>query len=466
MKNAEVVVERLKKVLKTRLSLKKILTRRLGKIAGLVVLALFLVFFGIYTWMNYSAGVELERELDEIRKSGAPVKLEEVVPPPVPDQENAAVIYSRAFGIIDMGTEEEQDALCEAEGRDNEWNKEKLKQNIRELRALTEKNKEFLGLLRQASTLRKCRFPLDWSKGFEMTLPHLMKMRFCARLLLTDAMIKYDGGKIEEAVNSCRISLRMGKHLSQEPLFVSYLVTMSIIHITLNGIQAVLREDDISSPVYESLLKELDDINLETSLKKAFEGERCGGVHIYKEVMEGRFSPEKIFGETSLYFSWICRPLFKKDMARYLRIMKEYIPLTTVPHYELKKTPEEFEREIANLPLYCFLTRSLMPALYRGYAKRAQCEAKIGTSQLALALRLYKAKNGSYPDSLEKLKGENLNEIPKDPFTGQDYIYKKEGEGFVVYSVGKDLKDDDGIVAKWVKGEGEYKGDIPWRSQK
>ena len=37
-----------------------------------------------------------------------------------------------------------------------------------------------------------------------------------------------------------------------------------------------------------------------------------------------------------------------------------------------------------------------------------------------------------------------LDELPKDPFSGKDYVYRREGKGFVVYSVSGNGTDDGG----------------------
>ncbi len=37
-----------------------------------------------------------------------------------------------------------------------------------------------------------------------------------------------------------------------------------------------------------------------------------------------------------------------------------------------------------------------------------------------------------------------LTEVPIDPFTGKPLVYRREGEGFIVYSLGSNQKDDGG----------------------
>ena len=84
----------------------------------------------------------------------------------------------------------------------------------------------------------------------------------------------------------------------------------------------------------------------------------------------------------------------------------------------------------------------------------AQCDLL----ELALALRAYKKQHGTYPDRLSLLAPTHMDALPKDPFSGEDYVYRTEGEGFVLYSVDRDLKDDGGTPMK-----GRAQGDIVWK---
>lgn len=34
--------------------------------------------------------------------------------------------------------------------------------------------------------------------------------------------------------------------------------------------------------------------------------------------------------------------------------------------------------------------------------------------------------------------------IPEDPFSGKDFIYKRQEKGFILYSIGRNMKDDGG----------------------
>lgn len=52
----------------------------------------------------------------------------------------------------------------------------------------------------------------------------------------------------------------------------------------------------------------------------------------------------------------------------------------------------------------------------------------------------YKLANGRFPDRLAELGG-----VSNDPMDGKPLRYQLRGEGFVIYSVGKNLKDNGGL---------------------
>ena len=80
-------------------------------------------------------------------------------------------------------------------------------------------------------------------------------------------------------------------------------------------------------------------------------------------------------------------------------------------------------------------------------------------AQQAVALRLYRLKHGEYPERLSQLVPDFLDKLPVDPFSGKDYVYRKDGKGFIVYSLGENMKDDGGTEAPGKPDE----GDIVWK---
>lgn len=64
-----------------------------------------------------------------------------------------------------------------------------------------------------------------------------------------------------------------------------------------------------------------------------------------------------------------------------------------------------------------------------------------------LALRIYESEHGRAPMRLDDLVTNYLSAVPKDPFTGQQLIFRPQGTNWLVYSVGSDGVDDGGAPA-------------------
>jgi hypothetical protein len=82
---------------------------------------------------------------------------------------------------------------------------------------------------------------------------------------------------------------------------------------------------------------------------------------------------------------------------------------------------------------------------FAGSASReARCLANLRLALTAVALEQFRAAHDQYPASLSDLTPNYLNAIPTDPFDGQPLRYRQQGKGYVLYSIGPDLKDDGG----------------------
>ena len=115
-----------------------------------------------------------------------------------------------------------------------------------------------------------------------------------------------------------------------------------------------------------------------------------------------------------------------------------------------------------NLPFYAIFTKMTADVMVRTAGARYKCEAEIACGRTFLALRAYKARFGKYPRTLPDLRSGINWELPVDPFTGKDLVYKQVRNGFILYSIGYDLKDNGGTPLQ-SRDEAEPRGDIVWR---
>ena len=63
---------------------------------------------------------------------------------------------------------------------------------------------------------------------------------------------------------------------------------------------------------------------------------------------------------------------------------------------------------------------------------------------VSMALAAHRAEKGAYPADLRALSPTYLKTIPKDRFNGKPLIYRRKSGGYILYSVGSNLKHDGG----------------------
>lgn len=90
------------------------------------------------------------------------------------------------------------------------------------------------------------------------------------------------------------------------------------------------------------------------------------------------------------------------------------------------------------------LLHTITPSLSGVITQDLRTIAHIRTADAVLAVQRFRLKTDKLPEKLTDLIPAYLKSVPKDPFDGNDLRYKKLEAGFVVYSIGPDLSDDNG----------------------
>ena len=93
--------------------------------------------------------------------------------------------------------------------------------------------------------------------------------------------------------------------------------------------------------------------------------------------------------------------------------------------------------------------RTLSAQVFSGYAgcvwRENEALARQRLALTALAVESFRNVNGHAPENLDELAPKFFSEVPEDPFTGIELEYRVRTNGFVIYSVGRDLEDNDGL---------------------
>lgn len=422
----------------------------------------------------------LEAELQKLKQDGIPATIEEINLPEIPDEENGALVYKEAFILIDSLEEKYKDEwqYIPLEGT-VKWEDapEVEKKKVGDLILHNQDFAKMYKLLEKAS-LMKCQFLTkeDLRKGFALTLPHLAKMRSCSRLLAAKAKIESENGVINGALSACLTGLKISKSLSEEQTLISQLVRIAMDAITLAATGSVLDNGD--GELYQLLINEMENerkgnliqfpLMMEVvAVRQQFSDFREHFKNQNIEEIEKWFdslSEEKTENSLRTYYKTNPEGFWDEQETTYLQIMRKLINLGRKPYWEAKEQLDRFTSELSQLPKEKgILAQFYLPGVARTYLQEARIDARLGAAETGIANRIYRQKHGKFADSLNQLTPEILPALPLDPFTGKDYIYRKTDKGFIVYSIGDNLKDDNGISQKEKGWKGDF--DIVWEDK-
>jgi hypothetical protein len=79
---------------------------------------------------------------------------------------------------------------------------------------------------------------------------------------------------------------------------------------------------------------------------------------------------------------------------------------------------------------------------------------------LAFALKAYRLDRGHYPKRLEDLVPAYYDRVPIDPFSTGPVVYRAEGNGFILYSLGPNQKADGGVDLESSRESGVVGDDV------
>ena len=156
----------------------------------------------------------------------------------------------------------------------------------------------------------------------------------------------------------------------------------------------------------------------------------------------------------------------KKRNALIAEVEQKYAPKETLSSSDIKAitvSSAEMKRSPLKTAFSIFRYHNILaqltaPGLLRATEAFDRLEARAQNARQAIVLKRYKQEHGQYPDQLQQILSETFKELPLDPYNGEPFHYRKEGDGFLLYSVGANRVDDGGQVPQSARD-----GDVVWR---
>ncbi|MHB8973778.1 MAG: hypothetical protein ACYC4N_25360 [Pirellulaceae bacterium] len=390
-----------------------------GIVLGALV-AIGLVANAVFVWTTDS---RLERQLAAIRAAGDPVTLADLSRPPIPPQENAATYLRRAQADL---------AAIEKETRNLHPISEcpgflMPPEDQQTVKAALAAYPHVIPLLEQAAACPDYDAELDYTLPPEQFLTKFLEvapeLRLGARVLGHRATLLVAEGNHDEAVRTALLIFRLARHFDHNPLLIGYLVAIGVRGSGIQSAVVALQTGPISQEVRDALDTELAIQERMEGFAWALKSERSYMLSSFRNIVPGR----------NCFL--VSRGVWNRRESACLEVLPALIALSGAsrPYREVEQSIEVKDSSTAAF---------VSPAIEAGCLSVEQMRAEIRSLRVLNALQRRERAESNETPKLTEL-GLPI-ETTTDPFTGEPLHVEKTPQGWLIYSVGRNYRDDGG----------------------
>ncbi len=427
-----------------------------------------------YAWTNWSGARELRKSLAQLEAKNESLRIEDLIPPPVSDDRNVAAtpIFKEFFasekdsrlGKLDLPWKTsgrpapgESRLVTMAKAIDPAFSGNEAEAGRTVLGALAPLD-PVLEELREALRRPGVSWPLDYSKGFEMPLPHLLKMIPVARVLHARALAELATGAQGKAFEDTKTLFALAQASAPPHLLICELVRDSILNLACQVIGEGLCSgvwDDAALTAFSGILARQ---NPGRQLANAFRIERAMAQQMNWSDRKILLLVDSLSETPNLWirkghFPWQLRPAgwANSDKALQLLLLQRMIDSLGDGSRFSPKQLERIDETQKNASSWDRFTKPLtflsLSALSGALKQSAFSTTLLSCTRTSCALERYRLANNRLPSGLDDLVPAFLPEVPMDPISGGKLAYKPSQDGsFVVYGIGWNEIDDGGAI--------------------
>ena len=377
-----------------------------------------------------------------------------------PAGQNGATLYSHAFDVMETRNAANVPLLGKAKLPPLGASWPPSMQSA--LATLLEANRETLQGFAQAATFVQSRYPVDLAEGYDVTLPHLAKWKDAASLLELSAIFHAQAHDGKAAGRDVLNALTLGRSLSLEPVLISQFMRASTVRIALATLEQTLNRTALPPETLNELAKGFDQIAEPDTrgepISRALAGERINATIILadpQKFLQKLTAPgSQVYTRADERDRWITALQkmgnIKEQQQFYEETFQQLMTARKAPFPERIKS-DGLMRKRANdaAGRNLLLVGMFMLGLEGRAGREAGCLAHFRLGSTAIALEQFRAAHENrYPASLSEFAADHPPSSMADPFDGEPLRYQRKGNGYLLYSLGQDRRDDLGDTSK------------------
>lgn len=266
-------------------------------------------------------------------------------------------------------------------------------------------------------------YSVSRSRMLEEVFDQASHSRGPSRVLMLQADLQIFDGELDEALQTCIHALHYGKHLEREPFIIGYLISLAVRDAALLKINEILATGTIAAKSHALLTAELELNDSMQGFPNALKSERVLGIASLREMFPGKLP------------LWYVRN-WESD---YLDMMATEVKMGASPRFEIA---DQIQAQQTAMTSGTTLANNVYAAISAARDAIDRVRAR-GRCIYVISAFQQSAEDGANDElELDRLGLDRKYTI--DPFSGKPLRTKRTPEGWIVYSVGHDGKDDGG----------------------
>jgi hypothetical protein len=321
-----------------------------------------------------------------------------------------------------------------------------------------------LAQLHEAGTRPHCRFPVHWERTYEAGLPHMVILQSASKFFALRMAAHLELGQSAAAYEDWHDGFRMLAVTAEEPTLINALVRISCFPLLVNGVWSGLAARQWAEPELRKIEVDLASLDWLKDYVFSMACERGALNSMADRMIDSSAELGKIMGLMRGMQDNVKMASFPPSAWRFYpagwlyqgKVKTNYYFDETIARVDPERQRFFAERAVSSSPenvkglferIHYVLFAVGAPA-FQGMEMRFVWPATVtAEARLACALERYRLSRGDFPNALAELAPEFLPVLPVEIVNGAPYIYRRTPEGgYVLYSVGPDLKDDGGLL--------------------
>lgn len=403
----------------------------------LVVLIIIAALVGLYLVTDIVMDLRLRSETRAMKAAGHATTIAEVRPHTTSESREAARLVLTAYDSVLANSDA-------ASRNKREFNNIALADdslgyadNPALFQEVLARYSSSLALMLKAAEYPEITFPFEYEKGWAMSLENIpLSVQTGCRLMRIYAKACFAQGRTEEGIKTLRATIHLANGIKD-----NFGIMLLVRNLQLRGAFTLIRKfaPQLKPEALSALQSEVEATNIRSSFKPMLEAE----MGLTQQALithlgwpQSDMEPRSPFRDSVLALSPV------RKLARWLDMAstRRQIGYAAQPWYRSKALWDRDSVEYGKAGISGSLARAFAINARFFFVRAERDRAETEVTQLGLKVLRYRAEHGRLPENLEAVGGHTL----LDPFSGQPYIYRPGANGFLLYSLGGNMKDDGG----------------------